>query len=209
MPFADGRQTLMGGIGLEFVEALYARGFLPEHIAPALWQEGKRGAVGFNGEGPKLLMDEFVQGAGVELRFFTSMIDVVADGAQIQVIVLSGKERLYAMQARCYVDATGDATLSAMSGVPFEVGDGQGNTQPPTLCSTVSNIDMERYKAFRDRTRRPGDWQSLLVPLQQAKRMGSFPSPSSTCPVSLPVARDTASSTPGTSLASTACRTRT
>lgn len=177
MPFADGRHTLMGGIGLEFVEALYERGFLPAHAVPAIWREGRRGSVGFNGEGLKLLMDEFVIGAGVELRFFTSLVDVVVNDAQIQAIVLSGKERLYAIQAQFYVDATGDATLSAMASVPFEAGDGQGNTQPPTLCSTVSNIDMERYRAFRDRTRSPGDWQPLLVPLEQAIEDGVFSEP--------------------------------
>lgn len=177
MPFADGRRTLMGGIGIEFVQALHDRALLPSSVSAETWQQGRREAVPFNGEGLKLLMDEFVQSAGIELRFFTSMIDVVMSGAQIQAIVLSGKERLYAMQARYYIDATGDATLSAMAGVPFEVGDGRGNTQPPTLCSTVSNVDLERYRAFRDRTRRPGDWQSLLVPLQQAIEDGVFSEP--------------------------------
>jgi hypothetical protein len=57
------------------------------------------------------------------------------------------------------------------------VGDEQGNTQAPTLCSTVSNIDLERYVAFKGKTRRPGDWQSLLVPLQQAIADGVFSEP--------------------------------
>jgi len=122
-------------------------------------------------------MDEFVERAGVEIRFFTSLVDVIPGDGGIDSIVLSGKERLYAMCAPFYVDATGDATLSAKSGVPFEVGDGQGNTQPPTLCSTVSNIDTERYYAFLKRTRRPGDWQSLLVPLEKAIADGVFSDP--------------------------------
>ena len=41
MPFADGERTLMGGIGLELVEALHARGFTPPETTPDLWQRGE------------------------------------------------------------------------------------------------------------------------------------------------------------------------
>jgi hypothetical protein len=177
MPFADGVRTLMRGIGLEFVQALHARGFLPSSASPDLWQQGHRRAVPFNGEGLKLLMDEWVEGAGVEIRFFTSLIDVVAKDREVKVVVLSGKERLYAMRAPYYVDATGDAVLSAMAGLPFERGDHQGNTQPPTLCSLVANVDLERYEAFKRQVRRPGDWQSLQVALEKAIEDGVFTVP--------------------------------
>lgn len=177
MPFADGETTLMRGVGLEFLDALYARGFLPAGVSPELWRQGQRRAVAFNGEGLKLLMDEWVERAGVEIRFFTSLIDVVAEGGEVKAIVLSGKEQLYAMRASCYVDATGDAALSAMAGLPFEAGDEEGHTQPPTLCSLVANIDLERYEAFRRQARRPGDWQSLQVALEKAIADGVFTVP--------------------------------
>jgi len=177
MPFSDGQHTLMGGIGVELVQTLHDRGFIPSTISTDIWKKGQRSSVPFSGEGTKLIMDELVENAGVEIRFFTSLIDVIPGDRGIKSIVLSGKERLYAMRAPFYIDATGDATLSTMSDVPFEVGDGQGNTQPPTLCSTVSNINAERYQAFLDRTRRPGDWQPLLMPLQQAIDDGVFSEP--------------------------------
>lgn len=46
MPFGDGERTLMRGVGLEIVEALYARGFLPSSVSDDVWQEGHRRAVG-------------------------------------------------------------------------------------------------------------------------------------------------------------------
>jgi hypothetical protein len=177
MPFADGENTLMGGIGIEFVRQLHARGFVPPGVSPDLWEQGQRRALGFNGEGLKLLMDELALGAGIEIRFFTSLIDVIGDGAEVKAVVLASGERLYAMRAPYYVDATGDAALSAMAGLPFEVGDEEGNTQAPTLCSAVANIDYERYARFRDETRRPGDWQPLIVPLRQAIADGVFSEP--------------------------------
>jgi flavin-dependent dehydrogenase len=89
MPFADDERTLMRGIGLEFVQALHGRGFLPSSVSPDVWHRGHRQAIPFNGEGLKLLMDEFVEGAGVEIRFFTSLIDVLTKGSEIRSIVLS------------------------------------------------------------------------------------------------------------------------
>ena len=177
MPFADGEHTLMGGIGIEMLDAMYERAFLATTISPDIWQNGQRRSVPFNGEGLKVVMDEFVERAGVEIRFFTSLIDVIVDGGAVQSLVFSGKERLYAMRAAFYVDATGDAILSDMAGVPSEVGDEEGVTQAPTLCSAVANIDVERYERFRQETRRPGDWQLLIVPLQQAIADGVFAEP--------------------------------
>jgi hypothetical protein len=177
MPFADGQHTLMGGIGLEFVQELHARSFTPAGVTPDLWQKGQRRGVPFNGEGLKLLMDEFVEREGVDLRFFSSLVDAIVEDSAIKALVISGKERLYAMRAPFYVDATGDATLAAMAGVPFEMGDAEGNTQPPTLCSTVTHVDEERYRRFLQETRRPGDWQSLIEPLKQAIADGVFSEP--------------------------------
>ena len=177
MPFADGEHTLMGGIGIELVEALYARGFLPPDVSPEHWRKGERRGLSFNGEGLKLLLDEFVERAGVEMRFFSSLIDAEVEGREIKAIVVSGKERLYAMRAPLYIDATGDATLSMMAGVPFQVGGDEGETQAPTLCSALAGVDTERYRRFVQETRRPGDWQPLIVPLQQAIADGVFSEP--------------------------------
>jgi hypothetical protein len=118
-----------------------------------------------------------VAGAGVEIRFFSSLIDVVVEGREISAIVVSGKERLYAMRAPLYVDATGDATLSMMAGVPFAIGGEANETQAPTLCSAVAGIDGERYRRFLQETRRPGDWQPLIEPLQRAIADGVFSEP--------------------------------
>jgi NADPH-dependent 2,4-dienoyl-CoA reductase/sulfur reductase-like enzyme len=80
-----------GGIGIEFAEALYACRFLPADVSPEHWRKAQRRGLPFNGEGLKLLMDEFVAGAGVEIRFFSSLIDVVVEGREISAIVVSGK----------------------------------------------------------------------------------------------------------------------
>ena len=77
MPFSDGQHTLMGGIGAELVQALCDRGFLNPTISTDIWKKGQRRSVPLSGERSKLIMDELVENAGVEVRFFTSLIDVV------------------------------------------------------------------------------------------------------------------------------------
>jgi hypothetical protein len=102
-------------------------------------------------------------------------------GRTVTALIVSGKERLYALRAPLYVDATGDATLSMMAGVPFEVGsdkgDCPGETQAPTLCSSVAGIETERYQRFLAETRQPGDWQPLIAPLEAAIQDGVFYEP--------------------------------
>lgn len=177
MPFGDGEHTLMQGVGLELVKALHDRGRLPDTVTPDLWEKGLRRAVPFSGEDMKLLMDEWIESEGIEIRLFTSLVDAIAEAGMVKTLILSGKRGLYAMQAPFFIDATGDAVLSAMVGVPFEVGDEDGKTQAPTLCSLVSNIDLDRYLMFKEETRQSSDWQSLLGPLHQAIDDGVFSVP--------------------------------
>jgi hypothetical protein len=176
MPFSDGVRSLVGGIGQEIVETLHRRGFTGPDVTPDTWQRRRHG-IGFNAEGMKLVLDELVIAAGVDLRFFTSLIDVIAEGLEVRTLVLSGKEGLYALQARCYVDGTGDATLTAQAGFPCEAGDAQGQAQAHTLCSLVANVDLARYRPFVQASRRPGDWQVLQGELEQAIADGVFTTP--------------------------------
>ena len=74
-PMADGEKSLVGGFMREVVEALYSRGFLQPGIAPDAWRKNYLFWTPFNAEGYKLLLDEFAVAAGVEVRFFTRVID--------------------------------------------------------------------------------------------------------------------------------------
>ncbi len=176
MPCADGVRGLMGGIGKEVVERLHARGFLHPAVTPDYWQRERR-SIAFNGEGMKLVLDEMVLEAGVDLRFFTTLLDARAEGRNVTTLVVQAKERMYALRARFFVDATGDATLATYAGFPSEIGDENGETQAGTLCSTVGNVDVERYRAYMQRARRPGDWQALDEPLERAINDGVFTQP--------------------------------
>jgi len=176
MPCADGVRGLMGGIGQEVVERLHVRGFLHPAVTPDYWQRERR-SIGFNGEGMKLVLDEMVTNAGVDLRFFTTLLDARAEGKAVTTLIVQAKERMYALRARYFVDCTGDATLATYAGFKSEMGDASGETQAGTLCSTVGNVDVQRYRAYMQRARRPGDWQPIDEPLDKAIKDGVFTQP--------------------------------
>ena len=49
-----------------------------------------------------------------------------------------------------FIDTTGDGDLSAMAGLPFEIGDEEGLVQASTLCSLWTGIDWSKKKIWTD-----------------------------------------------------------
>lgn len=146
---SDGRRMIVGGVMEEVLKTLYARGFISSYYSfdRFVCQRGMYSP--FDPEGMKLVLDEMTEKAGVDVRFFTRVIDVQtadsANGPRVDGIVVSDVEGLHLLRARCYVDATGDGALCAMAGAPcLRAGtpDVPG-IMPPTLCSFFSNIPWE------------------------------------------------------------------
>lgn len=145
----DGERLLTRGILLEVVEAMYQRGFIESHVSPESWRQGRLKDVPHNVEGYKLILDELAIKAGVDLCFFTRVIDVEADAAagEVRGVVIHNIEGYRYVPARAFVDATGDAVLSALCGVVCrEAGRDTRGIMPPTLCSMVASVDWERFK---------------------------------------------------------------
>jgi len=166
-PFSDGERTLVRGIGLEILQRAYERGYLSPRVTPETWEKGYMQWIPFYGEGLKLLLDEMVLEAGVDLHFFTTMVDVIAEDGRPAGLVLLSHEGLFAVHGSYFVDCSGDADLTARAGYPCELGDEQGRTMPPTLCSYVANVDYHAYDAFKSSPA----WEQTL---QRALDEGAF-----------------------------------
>lgn len=145
-PMADGERMLVGGFMREVVEALYSRGFLRPDIDPDSWRKHFHVWTPFNAEGLKLLLDEFAIDAGVEVRFFTRVIDADAEASAVRGVVLHNIEGYTYVAARTFIDATGDAVLAHLCGVPCrEAGRDTPGIMPATLCSLMTGIDWSRF----------------------------------------------------------------
>lgn len=133
MQFTDGVNFLAGGFGQELLDTLRKHdGTYPLH-----------GGMGIRAEVLKRVYDEFLQEAGVTFRFHTKLIDVMVADGQVSSAVCAGKSELFAINARVFVDGTGDGDLAVYAGAPYEKGNATGQTMPGTLCSLWAGIDWK------------------------------------------------------------------
>lgn len=65
-------------------------------------------------------------------------------GRCIESLLVETKSGRGAIQARCFVDCSGDADLAAWAGAPYEKGDHDGFLAYPTLMFRVGNVDPDR-----------------------------------------------------------------
>lgn len=152
-PMANGERMLVGGLMKEIVETMYTRGYMSPGIDPNNWRKYYHKWSPFRVEGYKRILDELAVDAGVEVRFFTKVIDVDADAKAREVngVVLHNIEGYRHVRAKTFVDATGDAVLADLCGVPCrEAGIDTPHIMPATLPSLFTGIDWEKKKKVRE-----------------------------------------------------------
>ncbi len=170
-PMGDGTRMLVGGFMREVVETMYKRKFLKPGIDPNTWRKKYHSWTPFQAEGYKLVLDEFVTKAGVEVRFFTRVIDADADpkNGKVSGVVLQNIEGYRFIQAKTFIDATGDAVLADLCGVDCrEAGRDTPLPMPATLCSLHAGIDWSVSK---------NDWRLKQAALKKAFADGHFTQP--------------------------------
>ncbi len=165
-PMANGSEQLAGGIMKEIVEKMYDRGFLGPDVTPDYWRNRYQVWTPFQPEGLKLVLDELVTEARVEVRFFTRVVDCDASPAAgiVNGIIIANVEGYSFIEAEAFVDATGDAVLSKAAGVVCrEAGTDSPRIMPSTLTSHWAGIDFERFDPDTEREK-----------LHEALRAGHF-----------------------------------
>ena len=151
-PMANGERNLVAGFMLEVVEILHNRGFLGPLVTPDYWRKRYLCWTPFNAEGYKLVLDELAAQAGVDIRFFTRLIDAHVDGASRRVdgVVLNNIEGYSFVRAKAFIDCTGDAVLADLCGADcWEAGRDTPRIMPATLPSLFAGIDWERFDNYR------------------------------------------------------------
>jgi glycine/D-amino acid oxidase-like deaminating enzyme len=137
-------RRVVGGLGWEVVERLTADGLAFER--PNTYGAGT--GVTYDMEALKVLWERLAEDAGVELLLHTWATGVrVDDDRRLRAVRIWNKGGERWVEASAFVDASGDADLCAMAGVPHDApSDGQTIQSLSTLF-TVANVDIERAKA--------------------------------------------------------------
>ncbi|GJD55084.1 FAD-dependent oxidoreductase [Methylobacterium dankookense] len=90
--------------------------------------------------------DSFLREAGVEVIFHAVATGVRGEGDRIEGLEIWTKEGPVDAQAGIVVDASGDADVVALAGLPSFIGD-NGSVQNPTMIFRLMGVDVARFKA--------------------------------------------------------------
>lgn len=157
----DGRSFIIGGLFKRLVEQAVSEGIarmpLPEEgYSPFGWGSGPHAltaGIPFD----RFMMTEFLERnvlrAGAEILYRTRLIDCSLNDIRdtITGVTLHNKSGCFTVRAKRFIDATGDADLAALAGVPFVLGEEEGHAcAPATLEFHVDHVDADRLKRYID-----------------------------------------------------------
>ncbi len=104
----------------------------------------------FDEEILKLVLNRMCLESGVTLLYNTSVISAEVSGGKISAVTAFSKGVSMCLSADYFIDATGDAELSALAGCECKVGrEKDGLCQPMTLNFRMSGVDKEQFKKIR------------------------------------------------------------
>lgn len=117
----------------------------------------------FNPEMMKFALEQVYVENGGKLLYDTEFIDSVVENDMVTGVVVHNRSGLQLIEGKVFVDCTGDAELSYVSGVPCDIGNAATHSnQSVSLRFMVSNVDIERLHEF---LKRLGENCILKLPL--------------------------------------------
>ena len=141
-PVSDGERMLVGGFMKELLETMWAQKAFGPQVTQEFLNRQLNRWVPFAPEHLKRILDDFTVRAGVEVRFFTRVVEADVSGRRVNGVVLSNVEGLRYVPAKAFVDATGDAALAALAGAECKVVLRDTETvAPSTLCSLLAGMN--------------------------------------------------------------------
>ena len=163
------------GIMKEILDGLAKRG------ARAAAPDG-RPTNGYDPEAMKLLLEDLCAAAKVDIHLHTRVCSALRAGDRIGHAVIESRSGREALEAKVFVDCTGDGDLAARAGCGFDFGHPEtGLTQPMTLMILVTGIVPEEIRAFYREDDR-GEWakpkDALRAEMERGGRSPSYAKPS-------------------------------
>ncbi len=142
-------------------------------LPPHGWYGGLGVGLIFDNEKMKLLLEEMLREAGVDILYYTDIIDVIREENHITGILVHNKSGLSVIRGGRFIDATGDGDVSVLAGCGYEKGDEEGGMAPASLEMHVENVDSEQLIAYMRETR-DLRFRNLIGPLRE-KGVWPFP----------------------------------
>jgi len=169
-PFTDKEKPIIRGVGMELMERM-------KRACSADYQQEYKTLLDWVPIDPEVLKrvyDDAVLEQNVQLLYHTFVSEVVMsqDNRKVDGVVIVNKSGRSFVRCKYLIDATGDADIAAMAGVPFQKGGEQGELQPGSMCYLLANVDRTRFTRYLEET---GDTGQLHRTVERAIEEGALP----------------------------------
>ncbi len=134
----NGRRVI-DGIPWEFIERMIE--------VEGAREEKPLGNVTFSPEKYKLIAQRMVLEAGVSLYFHSYLTGCKKEGDKITHVIIENKNRSEAISGKVFIDCTGDADLSVLSGVPMQ--STPKTLQPASLIFMLGGVNTDALPKIR------------------------------------------------------------
>ena len=138
------QRPVVGGLAMEFVEALKADGVsygvrrCPKHDS----------IVGIKPDEVKLTTAKFLKENGVDILLHTAAVDTVVEDGVLKAVICECAGTRRRVEAKIFVDGTGDGVVSYLAGADYEKGTPGVDLQPPSILFTVGGVDKKGFFAW-------------------------------------------------------------
>ena len=105
--------------------------------------KGHIGVTPFDPETLKLVAEQMCEEAGVQLLYHMLLCACEKSGDSITSAIFMTKNGLYEINAKVFIDCSGDADLAVFAGAPTVFGDENGGTQVSSVFFTIVGVDKE------------------------------------------------------------------
>jgi len=137
-------------------------------------QTGHIGVTPYDFEAFKRVAERLCLEAGVKLIYHATFIKCDAEDGVVRTAYLALKDGIYEINARVFIDTTGDGALSYSAGAETMYGDEDGTIQNPTLFCTINGVDKEMLDEYVANSKNPRE-RFYMDLIDEGKRSGEFP----------------------------------
>jgi hypothetical protein len=97
----------------------------------------------------RILCFQWAKELGIQLLMHCELSGAEVSGGRLKSVTVSGKGKAFEIEAKVFIDGTGDGDLGFMSGASFEIGQEKtGLLQPPTLMFNLSGVNFDRFADY-------------------------------------------------------------
>ncbi|MEP0990884.1 MAG: FAD-dependent oxidoreductase [Tateyamaria sp.] len=143
------KDRIVGGLIEELAERLFAMS-PPAAEKRSCTLENFGPEIQYDHDLATITMFEMLEEAGVQVRLNTTALAPVMQGPRISAVEVSDRHGVHEVSAKIVIDCSGDGDISARAGVPFTVGDAEGNVMGVTLSFQMLNADWTRVFSEND-----------------------------------------------------------